>query len=44
VNPFPADGREVRVVDFVMWLLEKIGGSVIGYGVYRVLDFFFKRR
>ena len=30
--------------DFLLWIVKTIGSSVIGYGVYRVLDYFFKRR
>ena len=31
------------MADFLIWLLKIIGGSVVGYGVHRVLDHFFKR-
>ena len=44
MTPNPASERGVKGLEFVLWLLQTILGSVIGYGVYRVLDFFFKRR
>ena len=31
-------------MEFIIWILKIVGGSVIGYGVHRVLDHIFKRR
>lgn len=32
------------MVDFLFWIVKIIGGSVISYGVHRVLDYLFKRQ
>ena len=45
MNPVPADGRKVRaVIDLVAWVLKTVAGSVVSYGVHKLLDFFLKRR
>ena len=41
----PTFGKEVGlVIEFLTWLLEKIGAAIISYGVREVLDFLRKRR
>ncbi len=40
----PADGKEVRMVEIVLWLLKTVAETVIRYGVGKVLDFLLKRR
>ena len=40
----PADGKEVRMVEILLWLLKTVAETVIYYGVGKTLDYFFKRR
>ena len=44
VNPIPANGREVNMVEILFWILQTVCGSVIAYGVREVLDFLRNRR
>ena len=44
MTPAPANGKEVKAVDFIIWLLEAVAEAAICYGVGKVLDFIIKHR